>query len=75
MLASSRVGMLRLARRLTTILPDLTLPEAIETTRIPRVAGRTGDPTALVITRPFRVPYRTISDVGLDRRGHVSKGN
>jgi predicted ATPase with chaperone activity len=40
-----------LARRLTTILPDLTLPEAIDTTRIPRVAGRTGDRTAFVTTR------------------------
>jgi predicted ATPase with chaperone activity len=35
-----------LARRLTTILPATTLPEAIETTRIHRVAGRTGDSTA-----------------------------
>jgi magnesium chelatase family protein len=75
MLASSGAGKSMLARRLTTILPDLTLAEAIDTTRIHRVAGLTGDPTALVITRPIRVPYHTISDVGLDRRGHVSKGN
>jgi magnesium chelatase family protein len=37
-----------LARRLTTILPDMTLPEAIDTTRMHRVAGRTGDRTALM---------------------------
>jgi hypothetical protein len=42
------------ARRLTTILPAMTLAEAIETTRIHRVAGLTGDRTALVTTRPCR---------------------
>jgi hypothetical protein len=60
-----------LACRLTTILPAMTLPEAIETTRIHRVAGLTGDRTALVTTRPFRAPHHTISDVGLIGGGHV----
>ena len=54
-----------LARRLTTILPAMTLAEALETTRIHRVAGFTGDRTALVTTRPFRAPHHTILDVGL----------
>jgi magnesium chelatase family protein len=54
-----------LARRLTTILPAVTLAEAIETTRIHNVAGLTGDRTALVITRLCRAPHHTISDVGL----------
>jgi magnesium chelatase family protein len=54
-----------LARRLTTILPAMTLAEAIETTRIHRVVGLTGDHTALVMTRPCRAPHHTISDVGL----------
>jgi Magnesium chelatase, subunit ChlI len=54
-----------LARWLTTTLPAMTLPEAIETTRIHRVAGRTGDRTAVVTTRPCRVPHHTISDAGL----------
>jgi magnesium chelatase family protein len=45
-----------LARRLTTILPAMTLAEAIETTRIHRVAGLTGDRTAFITTRPFRAP-------------------
>jgi magnesium chelatase family protein len=49
-----------LARRLTTILPAMTLPEAIETTRIHRVAGLTGVRTAVVTTRPFRAPHHTI---------------
>ena len=42
-----------LARRLTTILPTMTLAEAVETTRIHRVAGLTEDHTALVTTRLF----------------------
>jgi predicted ATPase with chaperone activity len=54
-----------LARRLTTILPAMTLPEALETTRIHRVAGRTSDRMAWVTTRPCRAPHQTISDVGL----------
>jgi magnesium chelatase family protein len=60
-----------LARRLTTILPAMTLAEAIETTRIHSVAGLTGDRTALVTTRPFRAPHHTISDVGLIGGGHM----
>jgi magnesium chelatase family protein len=60
-----------LARRLTTILPEVTLAEALETTRIHRVAGLTGDRTALVTTRPFRAPHHPISDVGLIGGGQV----
>jgi magnesium chelatase family protein len=60
-----------LARRLTTILPAMTLAEAIETTRIHHVAGRTGDRTAWVTTRPCRAPHHTISDAGLIGGGHV----
>jgi magnesium chelatase family protein len=61
-----------LAQRLTTILPAMTLAEAIETTRIHRVAGLTGDRTALVTTRLCRAPHHTISDVGRIGGGHVS---
>jgi magnesium chelatase family protein len=60
-----------LARRLTTILPTMTLAEAIETTRIQHVAGRSGARTALILTRPSRVPHHTISDVGRIGGGHV----
>jgi magnesium chelatase family protein len=59
------------ARRLTTILPAMTLAEALETTRIHRVAGLTGDRTAWVTTCPFRAPHHTLSDVGLIGGGHV----
>jgi magnesium chelatase family protein len=60
-----------LARRLTTILPAMTLAEAIETTRIHSVAGLTGDRTAWVTTRLFRAPHHTISDAGLIGGGHM----
>jgi magnesium chelatase family protein len=60
-----------LARRLTTILPAMTLAEALDTTRIPRVAARTGERTAFVTARPFRAPHHTISDAGLIGGGHV----
>jgi magnesium chelatase family protein len=60
-----------MARRLTTILPAMTLAEAIETTRIHRVAGLTGDRTALVTTRPCRAPHQAISEAGQIGGGHV----
>jgi magnesium chelatase family protein len=54
-----------LGRRLTTILPAMSLADALETTRIHCVAGLTVARTAVVTTRPFRAPHHTISDVGL----------
>jgi magnesium chelatase family protein len=60
-----------LARRLTTMLPALRLAEALETTRIHRVAGHSGARTAVVTTPPFRPPHRTILDVGLIGGGYV----
>src|SRR6266545_6575571 len=60
-----------LARRLATILPAMSLAEALETTRIHRVAGLTGGRTAFVTTRPFRAPHHTISDVGLIGGGQL----
>ena len=60
-----------LARRLTTILSDMTLAEAIETTRIHRIAGLTNGGTTVVTTRPCRAPHQTISAVGLIGGGQV----
>jgi magnesium chelatase family protein len=57
--------------RLTTILPAMSLADALETTRIHSVAGRTGARTAVVTTRPCRAPHHTISDVGLVDGGQV----
>jgi magnesium chelatase family protein len=75
MLGPPGAGKSMLARRLTTILPAMTLAEAIETTRIHSVAGLTGltgDRTAVVKTRPFRTRHHTISDAGLIGGGQVS---
>ncbi len=58
-------GKTMLARRLPTILPPLTLHEALETTKIHSVAGILPDNASLVTTRPFRSPHHTISDVAL----------
>jgi magnesium chelatase family protein len=54
-----------LARRLPSILPPMTMDEALETTRIHSVAGLLGQGRSLVATRPFRAPHHTISDAGL----------
>ena len=58
-------GKTMLARRLSTILPPLSLDEALETTKIHSVAGVLNRDTSLVTTRPFRAPHHTISDVAL----------
>jgi magnesium chelatase family protein len=54
-----------LARRLATMLPDMTPAKAIETTRIQRVAGFTGRQTSCITSRACRAPRHTVSDVGL----------
>ncbi|MBC7553634.1 MAG: YifB family Mg chelatase-like AAA ATPase [Taibaiella sp.] len=58
-------GKTMLAKRLPTILPPLSLQEALETTKIHSVAGKLPSNTSLVAQRPFRSPHHTISDVAL----------
>ncbi len=58
-------GKTMLAKRLPTILPPLSLHEALETTKIHSVAGRLESDASLVTMRPFRSPHHTISDVAL----------
>ena len=58
-------GKTKLAKRLPTILPPLTLHEALETTKIHSVAGRLNVGAGLIYERPFRSPHHTISDVAL----------
>ena len=58
-------GKTMLAKRLPTILPPLSLQEALETTKIHSVAGKLPANAMLVSRRPFRSPHHTISDVAL----------
>ncbi|MFW6221660.1 MAG: YifB family Mg chelatase-like AAA ATPase [Fibrobacterota bacterium] len=58
-------GKTMIARRLPSILPDLTVDEALETTKIHSVAGLLEPGVPLLATRPFRSPHHTISDAGL----------
>jgi magnesium chelatase family protein len=58
-------GKTMLAKRLPTILPPLTLPEALEATKIHSVAGKLPENATLISKRPFRSPHHTISDVAL----------
>src|ERR1044071_3210603 len=58
-------GKTMLAKRLPTILPPLSLQEALETTKIHSVAGKLPENATLVSRRPFRSPHHTISDVAL----------
>ena len=58
-------GKTMLAKRLPSILPPMTLKEALETTKIHSVVGRVKEHTGLMAQRPFRNPHHTISDVAL----------
>jgi magnesium chelatase family protein len=66
-------GKTMLAKRLPTILPDLTIEEALETTKIHSVAGVLPSDTALVSTRPFCSPHHTASYAGLIGGGQVPR--
>jgi len=65
MIGPPGAGKTMLAKRLPTILPELTLEEALQTTKIHSVAGLLSKGQSLVATRPFRSPHHTISDAGL----------
>jgi len=64
-------GKTMLAKRLPTILPPLSLHEALETTKIHSVAGRLAANTSLIASRPFRAPHHTVSDVALVGGGGI----
>ena len=62
-----------MARRIPSILPDLTFDEALETTKIHSVAGKLEKDISLITTRPFRAPHHTISGVSLIGGGRMPK--
>lgn len=66
-------GKTMLAKRLPTILPDITLEEAIETTKIHSVYGILDRSKVIITERPFRSPHHTISDAGLIGGGHIPR--
>lgn len=65
MIGPPGAGKTMLAKRLPSILPPLSLQEALETTKIHSVAGKLGLEASLIAHRPFRSPHHTISDVAL----------
>jgi magnesium chelatase family protein len=65
LIGSPGAGKTMLARRLPSILPSMSLEEALETTKIHSVAGTLSVGRSLLTVRPFRAPHHTISDAGL----------
>ncbi|HIE32851.1 MAG TPA: ATP-binding protein, partial [Thermodesulfobacteriaceae bacterium] len=65
MIGPPGAGKTMLAKRLPTILPEMSYEEALETTKIYSVAGLLPPDKPFITTRPFRNPHHTISDVGL----------
>ena len=66
-------GKSMLAKRLPSILPDMSFEESIETTKIYSIAGSLPGDTSLIKTRPFRAPHHTVSPAGLSGGGTVPK--
>lgn len=81
MIGPPGAGKTMLAKRLPSILPPLTLHEALETTKIHSVAGKLGTEGRLIAQRPFRQPHHTISDAalvgggGIPQPGEISLAN
>ena len=73
LIGSPGSGKSMLARRLPSILPDMTRPEALQTTEIYSVAGMTDPAHPLVDTRPFRSPHHTASPVSLSGGGSIPR--
>lgn len=71
MIGPPGAGKTMLAKRLPSILPPLTLHEALETTKVHSVAGVLAENASLLTTRPFRAPHHTISDTALVGGGSI----
>ncbi|MBQ3566777.1 MAG: YifB family Mg chelatase-like AAA ATPase [Oscillospiraceae bacterium] len=64
-------GKSMLAKRMPSILPDMTFEESIETTKIHSISGMLDPESPLVTVRPFRTPHHTISSAGLAGGGSI----
>ena len=73
LIGSPGSGKTMIARRLPTILPDLSFDEALEITKIHSIAGILQQDVPLITTRPFRAPHHTISGVSLVGGGRIPK--
>ena len=71
MIGPPGAGKTMLAKRLPSILPPLSMHEALETTKIHSVAGKLGEVSSLLSNRPYRAPHHTISDVALVGGGGI----
>ena len=65
LIGSPGTGKSMIAKRIASILPPMTIDEALETTKIHSIAGTLAAHQALIVKRPFRAPHHTISDAGL----------
>jgi magnesium chelatase family protein len=73
MIGPPGAGKTMLAKRIPSIMPPLTLEEALETTKIHSVAGRISRYSSLITQRPYRSPHHTISDVALVGGGNFAQ--
>ncbi len=71
MIGTPGTGKTMIAKRITTILPDMTLGEALDVTKIHSIAGLITDEMPLITRRPFRSPHHTISSNGLSGGGQT----
>lgn len=73
LIGSPGSGKTMLARRLPSILPDLTFEEALEVTKIHSISGLLSEENPLICTRPFRSPHHTITETSLVGGGRIPK--